>query len=167
MTPFKPEAVQAIEVCRRHAKDAFEGAKLLREHGKPNFAYHLATIALEELGKGQLFGMRSFAKDEDDSWHLKQIDDHIKKLFWALWGQFLDVAKPDPKEIDRLRDLATIIHENRLSGLYVEVDPNPNNFVAPADLVTDDVLDPLMGLVESKLAMESITRGCGIHTGSY
>jgi AbiV family abortive infection protein len=122
MTPFKPPALKAMEACRNHAKDAFEGAKLLRQSGKPNLAYHLATIALEELGKSQLIGMRSFAKDEADSWYSKQIDDHVKKLFWALWGQFLGTNRPDPKEIERIRGTATIIHENRLRGLYVDTD---------------------------------------------
>ena len=151
MTPFKPAALKAMEACRNHAKDAFEGAKLLRQSGKPNLAYHLATIALEELGKSQLIGMRSFAKDEADSWYSKQIDDHVKKLFWALWGQFLGKNRPDPKEIERIRGTATIIHENRLRGLYV--DTTAEKFVAPVDAVTDEILDPLMGLVEAKLAL--------------
>jgi AbiV family abortive infection protein len=147
MTPFKPDVLKAIESCRSHAQNAYEGAKLLRENGKPNLAYHLATVALEELGKGQLIGMRSFAKDDADSWYAKQIDDHVKKLFWALWGQFLGAKRPDPKEIERLRGTASIIHENRLRGLYVE--PDAENFIAPADAVPDEVLAPLMTLVES------------------
>ncbi len=156
MTPFKPEALKAIEVCRSHSKDAFEGAKLLRESGRPNLAYHLATIALEELGKAQLIGMHSFAKDDDaDSWHSKQIDDHVKKLFWAIWGQFFVAKRPDPKEIEQVRGTATIIHENRLKGLYVD----PAAPVAPADAVTDDLLDPLMGLVEAKLAINPSLEG--------
>jgi hypothetical protein len=54
MTPFKPEVLRAIETCRSHAQDLFEGAKQLREKSLPNLSYHLATLALEELGKGQL-----------------------------------------------------------------------------------------------------------------
>jgi AbiV family abortive infection protein len=102
MTPFKPEVFRAMEACRSHAQDLFDGAKLLREKSLPNLAYHLATLALEELGKAQLIGMKSFAKDDADSWYGKQFDDHIKKLFWALWGQLL-AQPPDPKEIDQLR----------------------------------------------------------------
>jgi hypothetical protein len=41
MTPFKPEVLRAIEACRSHAQDLFEGAKLLREKSLPNLAYHL------------------------------------------------------------------------------------------------------------------------------
>ena len=123
----------------------------------PHLAYHLATIALEELGKAQLIGMHSFAKDDADSWYKKQTDDHVKKLFWALWGQFLSSKRPDQKEIDQIRGTATIIHETRLRGLYVE--PAAENFVAPKDAVTDEHLDPLMKLVEAKLALNPSLEG--------
>ncbi|HEY3825715.1 MAG TPA: AbiV family abortive infection protein, partial [Bryobacteraceae bacterium] len=151
MTPFEPEVLRAIETCRSHAQDLFDGAKLLREKSLSNLAYHLATLALEELGKGQLIGMKSFAKDDADSWYGKQFDDHIKKLFWALWGEFL-AKPPDPKEIEQLRGTATIIHNNRMRGLYVEA--ATENFVAPKDAVTDEMLAPLMTLVEAKLALQ-------------
>jgi AbiV family abortive infection protein len=156
MTPFKPEALRAIEACRSHAQDLFDGAKLLREKSLPNLAYHLATLALEELGKAQLIGMKSFAKDDADSWYGKQFDDHIKKLFWALWGQFL-AKPPDPKEIEQLRGTATIIHTNRLRGLYVEA--AAQNFIAPKDAVNDDTLAPLMTLVQAKLALQPSLQG--------
>jgi AbiV family abortive infection protein len=156
MTPFKPEAVQAMEACRSHAQDLFDGAKLLREKSLPNLAYHLATLALEELGKAQLIGMKSFAKEEADSWYGKQFDDHIKKLFWAIWGDVFG-KRPDPKEIEQLRGTATIIHTNRLRGLYVEA--ALENFIAPKDAVTDEMLAPLMTLVEAKLALRPSLQG--------
>jgi AbiV family abortive infection protein len=156
MTPFKPEAIQAMEACRSHAQDLFEGAKLLRENSFPHLAYHMATLALEELGKAQLIGMKSFAKDDADSWYGKQFDDHVKKLFWAIWGNVFG-KRPDPKEIEQLRGTATIIHSNRLRGLYVE--PAAEHFIAPKDAVTDDTLAPLMSLVEAKLALQPLLQG--------
>jgi AbiV family abortive infection protein len=156
MTPFKPEAIQAMEACRSHAQDLFDAAKLLREKSFPNLAYHLATLALEELGKAQLIGMKSFAKDDADSWYGKQFDDHIKKLFWALWGQLL-AKPPDPKELERLRGIATIIHNNRLRGIYVET--AAENFMAPKDAITNDTLAPLMTLVEAKLGLHPSLEG--------
>jgi AbiV family abortive infection protein len=156
MTPFKTEVLRAMEACRSHAQDLFNGAKLLRDNSLPNLSYHLATLALEELGKGQLIGMKSFAKDEADSWYGKQFDDHIKKLFWALWGQLL-AKPPDAKEIEQLRGTASIIHNNRMRGLYVEA--AVENFVAPRDAVTDEMLAPLMTLVEAKLALSPSLQG--------
>lgn len=145
-----------MEACRSHAQDLFEGAKLLRERSLPNLSYHLATLVLEELGKGQLIGMKSFAKDDADSWYGKQFDDHIKKLFWALWGQFL-AKPPDTEEIERLKGTASIIHNNRMRGLYVEA--VAENFVAPKDAITDEMLAPLMTLVEAKLALQPSLQG--------
>lgn len=145
-----------MEACRSHAQDLFDGARLLREKSLPNIAYHLATLALEELGKAQLIGMKSFAKDDADSWYGKQFDDHKKKLFWAIWGDVYG-KRPDPKEIEQLRGTATIIHNNRLRGIYVEV--AAENFIAPKDAVTDDMLAPLMTLVEAKLALQPSLQG--------
>jgi AbiV family abortive infection protein len=108
MTPFKPEVLQAIEACRSHAQDLYDGAILLRGKTLPNVAYHLATLALEELGKAQLIGMHSFAKDDADSWYTKQINDHVKKLFWALWGDVFG-KRPDKKYLEELRGTATAI----------------------------------------------------------
>jgi AbiV family abortive infection protein len=156
MTPFKPEAVQAMEACRSHAQDLFDGATLLRDKSLPHLAYHLATLALEELGKAQLIGMKSFAKDDAGSWYGKQFDDHIKKLFWAIWGDVFG-KRPDPKEIEQLRGTATIIHNNRLRGIYVEV--ATEHFIAPKDAVTDEMLAPLMNLVEAKLALRPSLQG--------
>src|ERR1700757_4344665 len=39
------------------------------------------------------------------------------------------------------------------------VDPDPENFVAPIDAVTDDVLDPLMTIVEARLALNPSLEG--------
>jgi AbiV family abortive infection protein len=156
MTPFKPEVLQAIEACRNHAQDLYNGAILLREKDLPNLAYHLATLALEELGKAQLIGMHSFAKEDADSWYTKQISDHIKKLFWALWGDAFG-KRPDKKYLEELRGTATVIHENRLAAIYVE--PNPERFVAPKDLVTDEMLAPLMNFVAIKLKLNPSIEG--------
>jgi AbiV family abortive infection protein len=152
MTPFEPTALMMIEACRNHAQDLYGAAALLKEQGLPNVAYHLATLALEELGKAQLIGMRSMSKRDDaDAWYDKQLEDHVKKLFWALWGRLFG-RRPDRKEIDSLRGLATIIHGNRLRGLYVSTDAA--QFVTPKESVGEDLLTPLMSLVEARLGME-------------
>ena len=157
MTPFNPDALKLIEACRNHAQDLYRAANLLKEQGQPNVAYHLATLALEELGKAQLIGMRSMSKRDDaDSWYDKQLEDHIKKLFWALWGRLFG-RRPDRKEIESLRGLATIIHGNRLRGLYVSAEAA--EFVSPKEAVGEEMLAPLMSLVEARIAMEPRLQG--------
>ena len=152
MTPFEPGALKLIEACRNHAQDLYRASVLLKERGQPNIAYHLATLALEELGKAQLIGMRSMSKRDDaDVWYDKQLEDHVKKLFWALWGRIFG-PRLDQKEIDLLRGLATTIHANRLRGLYVSADAV--EFVTPRDAVGDDLLVPLLSLVEARIGLE-------------
>jgi AbiV family abortive infection protein len=153
MNPTDPQTAKIIEACRSHAQDLFQAAQRLKNDGLPHVAYHLATLALEELGKAQLVGMRSHStRDEDSSWHEKQIEDHVKKIFWALWGPSLATQRPKNSEIDSLRHLATTIHDNRLRGLYVS--SNPTDFILPREVIPDDLLAVLMELVEARLNLE-------------
>src|SRR5262245_2846525 len=148
MPAISPETLRIMAACRNHAKDLYGAAETLRQDGLPNVAYHLATLALEELGKAQLVAMRSMSKDDEGlSWHQKQLDDHVKQLFWALWGPNLTNHRPEQKEIDSLRNLAVTIHENRLRGLYVSADPT--DLVIPREAISADSLAPLMKLVEA------------------
>jgi AbiV family abortive infection protein len=160
MAPIDPDALKIIEACKSHARDLHRGAQILRDQNLPNVAYHLATLALEEIGKAQLIGMRAMSRKEDGSgWFEKQLDDHIKKLFWALWGRMFS-RRPNRNEIDSLRNLATTIHENRLRGLYVP--SSPIDFLVPKDAVDATVLEPLMALADARIAMEPPTP-----TGDY
>ena len=85
---YIPEDVDALSrASLDHAHDLLRGAQKLLAEGLPHLAFHLATLALEETGKaeliviGHLAGMR-----EDATWPIKHANDHIKKLFWAIWG---------------------------------------------------------------------------------
>lgn len=152
MNPSDSQTARIVEACRNHAEDLFCAAQKLQTEA-PNVAYHLATLALEELGKAQLVGMRSVStRGEDSSWYEKQIDDHVKKLFWALWGPNITTRRPDSKEIYSLRRLATTIHDNRLRGLYVS--SNPADDFVPRDAIPNEVLGVLMKLVEARLVIE-------------
>src|ERR1051325_874316 len=71
------------EACLSSAEDLVGSAKALLENGALQASYHLAVLALEEMGKlglmetkylmGRLSSPREFAPD---------IEDHVKKLFW-------------------------------------------------------------------------------------
>jgi AbiV family abortive infection protein len=149
---LNPEFIKLAEACRNNAQDFYRAATIMQREDHRNVAYHLATLALEELGKAQLLGIKSVSKDEDSSWHEKQIDDHVKKLFWALWGPSIHNRRPDKDEIQALRGLAARIHENRLRGLYVST--VAGEFVVPAEAILAESVSTLMRLVESRLAME-------------
>src|SRR6266404_5876146 len=63
--------------------------------------YHLAALA-KEYGDGS------------------QLDDHIKKLFWALWGASGVEDRFTLTEFEACRELARKIHRKRLATLYVD-----------------------------------------------
>src|SRR2546428_3873059 len=67
-----------------HAEDLLAAAKrLLPEF--PHLAYHLAALALEEVGRATLFVMID-ASGGDAAGLVRTLDDHVGKLFWAIWG---------------------------------------------------------------------------------
>jgi AbiV family abortive infection protein len=54
------EASKLRAACYSHAAELLKAAKkLLEEPATPNIAYHLALLALEEVGKAGLIGARA------------------------------------------------------------------------------------------------------------
>jgi AbiV family abortive infection protein len=51
--------LSALGACVVHARDLVEAAKLVHKSGRPNIAYHLATLALEEMGRRELFQIQA------------------------------------------------------------------------------------------------------------
>ena len=76
---------RTIDACLSHASDLVRAAKgVLNEERLPNIAYHLAALALEEIGKADLIAMQHgyYFGDRAISWPLRHAEDHVKKLFW-------------------------------------------------------------------------------------
>jgi AbiV family abortive infection protein len=112
----------ALSACVAHARDLVEAAKAVQETGRSNIAYHLATLALEELGKRKLYEIQtaSMAAGETPPWQIKATEDHRKKLLWCFYGsgELPDII--DQKIFFEMRDAAANIHAKRIAGLYVE-----------------------------------------------
>jgi len=52
-----------IDTCQSHASDLLNAARrILEDENLPNIAYHLAALALEEIGKCALIGMSHTSK---------------------------------------------------------------------------------------------------------
>jgi AbiV family abortive infection protein len=114
--------IAACEACVLHARDLVESAKLVQASGRPNIAYHLATLALEEMGRRALFQIQEAAKSvgEVPPWQMNATQDHVQKLFWCFYsmGRVQDII--DQKQFFERREAAADIHAIRLMGLYVE-----------------------------------------------
>jgi AbiV family abortive infection protein len=147
------ELQEIIAACQSHAEDLLNAAKtVLKDERLPNIAYHLATLALEEIGKSELVGMSRIAKIErGDSlpWAEKQTEDHVKKLFWALWGPSFGKEKLTGKQIQSYTGLAQNIHERRINGLYV--DSSSKESLHPKDSIKTSEAENLINLTYARI----------------
>lgn len=148
-----PEVQTIIQACISNAGDLLSAAHKVREAGLPHIAYHLAALALEEIGKSELVGMIHLASDQEDrsGWLERYAGDHVKKLFWAVWGPSFGRELITKDQIENNQGLARSIHETRLRGLYVTLDLD--NFCLPKEAVSEAEVDTFIPLVTARLGM--------------
>lgn len=116
-----PDIVSAKEGCYWNAEYHLDSARLLLEAGKHNAAYQHAVIALEEVGKAELLTMDWIARQHREEGYKNWMDDHLKKLFWSLWGPSFGKELITNEQIRTHQGLARRIHDTRLASLYVDV----------------------------------------------
>jgi AbiV family abortive infection protein len=162
--PISPaEAKKVMDACYVHAAELLNAAgKLLEEPAMPNIAYHLALLALEEVGKAGLIGARTVkGSARTNEWTEKWLSSHIRKLWWALWSP---LKKIDPADFKKARELAERLHAQRLAGLYV--DPSAAD-LAPSDVVSLEEAQSAFELALSRLNAEQNRPGeVQVDTGS-
>jgi AbiV family abortive infection protein len=155
-----PKAIkQAEKACLSNAERLLAAARACRKPGSNYIAYHLAALALEEIGKATMVTVSNFhlpslpkpSTDEDRRRPIDWIEDHERKLFWALWTPLFGRQADMVKQIQTFQSIAKRIHEIRLATLYV----NPENLSAQQD-VPDEELDTVIGLTEARLGMEQV-----------
>lgn len=148
---------KASEACLANAEACLSMAE--RELGKDadHLCFHLALLSLEEIGKSILIkiGYTVSASTVEKPGLETALDDHVKKIFWALWHGFLMGDKMKPQEIEQLKGLATGLHESRLDYLYTD----PNNPIDPKDKLRDGEVRRLIDLARLRLKMERETAG--------
>ena len=147
-----------LDRCCHHGSDLIAAARtVLTQMGLPNVAYHLAALALEEIGKASLAMVSRVnrAEDEARAWFAKRADDHVKKLFWALWGPAVGRDVITSEQIEAIQGFAKQIHENRLRGLYVSADIL--SVEMPKELITQEQAESLVSLAEARLELAKQT----------
>ncbi len=133
--------------CIKNARSLLNSARdLCHDDGRLHIAQHLTTLALEEIGKAVIVLIHPDTLTDKRAW----LDDHVKKIFWALWSFTLSKSSVDPAEISRLKDVARGIHEFRLRTLYVDVTRDKNEVVDRAQL------EKLLEITEARLVSEEI-----------
>ncbi len=140
------------KICLDNAEDLIMSAKKLANSNLQHIQYHLAALALEEIGKAELIEMSYVAglNSRDSSFEESSMENHIKKLFWAFWGSSFGKKVVTKKEIEQLQGLATAIHIRRLSTLYVNI----SDQYAPKNKLSQKEADEITNLAEARLGME-------------
>lgn len=146
--------IQAAQACVDHARALLESARAVQGSGHPNIAYHLAVLALEELGRRELIGVQSVAADQSEpppAWSEKHTQNHVQKLFWCFFGAHFFEEKLTTAALDTMKGFAKHLHERRLEGLYVG--QNEDGLKIPSDAIPTDECEKILGLAEARLAM--------------
>ncbi len=145
--------IAAMDACVVHARALVQSARAVQASSHPNIAYHLAALALEEIGRRALIGVQSIADQElvPPAWPKKHEQDHIKKLFWCFFGGGFFSEAITAEGLKEMSDLAKTIHETRLGGLYV--DSNEDRLSIPGDAISADQAETLLKLAEARLGM--------------
>lgn len=144
------------QFCFDHARHLIASAERLlpEDGGYPNIAYHLAILALEEIGKAGMLAARAVVKDGlDTAWMDKRLDNHVWKLMWGVWSPTLSGGKIDPKEFEEARRFAESTHARRMAGLYVDFGADAVS-APPREAVRPDHATSLLKLAKACLELE-------------
>jgi AbiV family abortive infection protein len=147
------------QACLLNAARLLNAAKKICDPESRHVSYHLAALALEEIGKASMVVLSSLSvspgvdeegEDELEKRPVEWAEDHERKLFWAL---FLPTFRPTLTASDfrQLRELARNIHETRLSTLYVDPKVTQHQSIE----ISEAQLSSLLGLADLRLQMES------------
>lgn len=147
--------IEGMQACVVHARALLESARAVQASGHSNIAYHLAVLALEELGRRELFGVQSVASDRSEAppaWSEKHTQNHVQKLFWCFFGGHFFEEKLTGEALDSMKGLAKHLHEKRFEGLYVGKDDD-DGLKIPSEAIQPDECERILGLAEARLAM--------------
>lgn len=143
--------LDASQECVEHAKKLTRAAKTVLEIERlPNVAYHLCVLALEEIGKSELYGMMNASKSrgEDFVWGERRLDDHKAKLFWAIFSPNILSKDFTNKDIEEAKVFADKLHSKRLQALYVSHELQGKTV---EDIINKEEVDGLLRLAEARI----------------
>lgn len=144
------------DACLANAESLLSVAEREVAKDADHICFHLAILALEEIGKSILVTVSftvSITGKENGGLEVA-MDDHVKKIFWALWGGSFRDNMFTKEQIEQNRGLATNLHDKRLSYLYT----NPNNLTDPANRIQKGEAEKLIKLTRARLELEKLNK---------
>jgi len=147
--PAFDEINKIVGSCVKNAEELLSAAKAAFGAEAYGSAYHLAALALEEIGKATLV-LIAKVKTEPSERYLDTAADHEKKLFWALWTPSLKSGDVSGQQLQDFHELAREIHARRLGAMYVDASTGLRLVIAP------ERAKQLISLAESRVGMEKL-----------
>jgi AbiV family abortive infection protein len=153
------EITAATLACLDNATRLLNAARDVNKPGQHHIAYHLAAMSLEEVGKASMISLEGLvlavphAEHDDERRPIEWIEDHEKKLFWALWTPSFREQLISVQQLQQFQGLAKDIHSRRLASLYVNLED-----IESRNNVTEPDVRVLVQIAESRLEMEKIEK---------
>ena len=143
----------AMKACVVHSRALTESARAVQKSSHPNVAYHLAALALEELGRRELIAIQRASEKQaiPPTWAWKHTSSHIKKLFWCFFSASFFGEELTNARIASMDALARQIHETRIAGLYVDL--NESGLQIPTEAIDDKQAEDIISLAEARVEM--------------
>lgn len=137
-------------LCLQNAKDNLKAAKALSNLEVNHLVVHLSLLAVEEIGKIFMsFILLNQKEDWDDQALKVPLDDHVKKIFYAIWGPSLGREITDKDQWNDNKVQAKKLHDLRLSSLYGDL----NDEVSSAKKIDSDTAQAILAFAKSRLVL--------------
>lgn len=152
-TAERDAVADAMDACVRHARDLVTAAKAVLASGQHNIAFHLATLALEEVGRRALIAVQDISSKATvpPAWPRKHEQDHVKKLFWCFFDAMFEDGRITKERLESAEALSRNIHLDRLAGLYVSA--GEDGLHLPREAITPEQAQNLVDLAEARVNM--------------
>lgn len=109
-------------LCLKNAEDAVRAAEVLQSIDLFHFAYHLAVLSLEEIAKIFIAWHQSNRIEKWDRETMNiPLDDHVKKIFWAIWFPSMGSEIITKELWNETKNLASSFHKKRLDAIYTDI----------------------------------------------
>lgn len=140
-------------LCIKNAEDNLRGAHELTGKNLNHLSFHLCILALEEIGKIFMAWMKLNQVEHWDKEGMNiALEDHIKKLFFAIWGASIGKEVISKNQWSENQYMARNLHELRLLFLYGSL----KDQIPSSQKVPDELLNHILSFTQSRFYLASI-----------
>lgn len=140
-------------LCLKNAEDNLRAVRELTGKSMNHLCFHLCILSLEEIGKIFMAWMKlTHVENWDKETMNIALNDHIKKLFFAIWGPSIGKDVITTEQWNENQYMARQLHELRLLFLYGNLDDQ----IPSAQKVADELLVKILSFTQSRYDLAAI-----------